>query len=96
MVRSTRRPAPRERSLTALRPKADPAWVGATSSASGLTAAPMEQLATSVRGLRLRDREFCIWSFAIRMLRMLAGDDHAAFTRIGRRDSRSTIRIAGD
>ena len=79
---------PRARSLTAPRSRLIRAGVGARSSGSGLRAAPMERLATSVRGPRLRDREFCVWSFAIRMLRMLAGDDCAAFTRIGRCDSR--------
>ena len=88
MVGSTRRPASRARSLTAPRSRLIRAWVGARSSGSGLRAAPMERLATSVRGPRLRDRELCVWSFAIRMLRMLAGDDCAAFTRIGRCDSR--------
>jgi hypothetical protein len=96
MVRSTRRPASHERSLAARRSRLIPAWGGAMSSATALSPAPMERLATSVRGLRLRDRELCVWSSAIRMLRMLAGDEHAAFTRIGRCDSRPTIRIAGD
>ncbi len=72
MVRSTRRPASRERSLTAPRSSLYPAWVGATTPSTGLSASPVERLVTSVRGLRLRDREFFLLSLAIRMLRMLA------------------------
>jgi hypothetical protein len=93
MVRSTRRPAWRERPFTARRSRLILAWVGATSSATGLSAAPMERLMTSVSGLRLRDRAFCVWLLAIRMLRMLAGKRRAAFTRIGRRDGRAAHSV---
>ena len=88
-MRSTRWAASPERSLTARRSRLIPAWVGATSSATGRSAGPVERLVTSVRGLRLRGREFCVWSLDIRMLRMLAGQDRAAFTRIGRCDGRA-------
>ena len=55
MLRSTRRPASHERSLTARRLRLTFRLGGATSSATGLSAAPGEQAVTSVRGLRLRD-----------------------------------------
>ena len=75
--------------------QADPAWAGATSSETGLSAAPVGPLTTSVRRPRLRDRAFCVWSLAIRMLRMLAGQDRAGFTRIGRCDGGPSIRSPG-
>ena len=83
MAHSTRRPASHERSIAACRSRLNPAWVDATSSA-GTSTPPVGRLVISVRGLRLGDREFCAWSLAIRMLRMLAGQARSAFTRIGR------------
>ena len=91
MVCSTRRPASHERSPTARRSRLIPAWVGATSSATGLSGGPVERQLTSERGLRLRDRGFWVWSLAIRMLANAAGQDRAAFTRIGRCDVGRTI-----
>jgi hypothetical protein len=98
MLRSTRGPASRERSLAVRRSRLIPARVGASSPATGPSAAPVERLVTCVRGLRLRDREFCLWSLAIRMLRILAGQDRAAFTRIGRCDGRAdhSVILWGD
>jgi hypothetical protein len=55
MLRSTRRPATHERSLTARHLRPTLRLRGATSLATGLSAAPGEQGVTSVRGLRLRD-----------------------------------------
>ena len=56
--------------------------------ATGLSASPAERLVTSVRGTRLGDGGFRVWSLVIRTLRMLTASDRDAFIRIGRCDSR--------
>ena len=66
MVRSTRRPASHERSLIARRSGPIPAWVGVTSSATGLSAAPAGATIDVWARSETRDRDFGVWSLAIR------------------------------
>jgi hypothetical protein len=58
MVRSTRRPAFRERRFTARPSRPILACVGATSSATGPGTAPVEPPVMRVGGLKFRDTKF--------------------------------------